>query len=133
MNIPGLTNVSADRTVPIEKLAGNGRLTEEEKVAESARQFEAVLLRQILSAARKTVIKSGLDSESSVNDVYQDMINNQLADAISQSGTFGLARSLQVQLSRQTLGHPSSPGATPNASSAPVASASSPALRVNHD
>ena len=34
------------------------------------------------------------------------MINNQLADSISRSGAFGLARSLQGQLGRQVLPTP---------------------------
>ena len=91
--------------VPLEQLQHNGRLTEQEKVEESARQFEAVLLRQILTEARKTVIKSDEDGESSSTEIYQDMINQHLADAMSQSGSFGLAQSLKGQLTRQTL-HP---------------------------
>lgn len=90
-------------TVPLEQLQRNGRLTEREKVDEAARQFEAVLLRQILSEARKTIIKSDDGTDSSATQIYQDMVNVQLADAISQSGSFGLARSLRDQLTRQTL------------------------------
>ena len=42
-----------------------------------------------------------LDSMSS--GIYQDMTTNQLADAISRSGSFGLAHSLEVQLIRQNV------------------------------
>lgn len=86
----------------ISRLESNPRLSEEEKVAEASRQFEAVLLRQILTAARKTVIPSDLEENSAASDMYRDMVNAHLADAISRAGTFGLARSLQVQLQRQT-------------------------------
>jgi Rod binding domain-containing protein len=43
------------------------------------------------------------------------MINNQLADSISRSGTFGLARSLQHELARQVLPNaaPTPPVLTP--------------------
>ncbi len=82
--------------------ARNPRVTEAEKVEEASRQFEAVLVRQILSAARKTVIHSGLESESAVTGIYQDMINSQLSDAITGAGGLGLARSLQLQVGRPT-------------------------------
>jgi Rod binding domain-containing protein len=43
------------------------------------------------------------------------MINNQLADCISRSGSFGLAKSLQGQLAHQVLPNadPRPPAATP--------------------
>ena len=34
------------------------------------------------------------------------MVNNQLADSISRSGAFGLAKSMEAQLARQVLPHP---------------------------
>jgi len=66
-------------------------------------QVEAVLLRQILSETRKTVIASSETPESNVTSIYNDMVNNQLADKISRSGEFGLAKSLQAQLVHQVL------------------------------
>jgi flagellar protein FlgJ len=82
------------------RFARNPKVSESDKIAEASRQFEAVLLRQILSAARKTVIRSGLEQESAASDMYQDMINAHLADAITGAGGLGLARSLQLQVNR---------------------------------
>jgi flagellar protein FlgJ len=92
--------------LPLESLAANSKLSDNEKVAEVSRQFEAVLLRQILQDIRKPVLAS-TESNSTTNGIYSDMINDQLADSISRSGAFGLARSLQSQLGRQVL--PQSP------------------------
>ena len=39
--------------MPLEQLAANPHFTDQEKVAEVSRQFEAVLLRQILQETRK--------------------------------------------------------------------------------
>jgi flagellar protein FlgJ len=89
--------------LPIEQLAGNPNVSEREKVAQTCRQFEAVLLRQILGEARKTVITSSGEQNSTVNGIYNDMVTSQLADSISRSGTFGLAKSLESQLVRQVL------------------------------
>src|SRR5271170_4439713 len=88
--------------LPLESLAGNPKLTDAEKVSEVSRQFEAVLLRQILGEIRKPVLAAG-EGDPVVNGIYADMINNQLADSISRSGGFGLAKSLANQLTQQVL------------------------------
>ena len=106
--------------LPIEQLAANPHVSDRDKVAETCRQFEAVLLRQILGEARKPVISSG-DDQSNISSIYNDMITNQLADSISRSGTFGLAKSLEAQLVRQVL--PSSQAGAPASTPAPAAGA----------
>lgn len=95
--------------LPIEQLAGNKTLTEDQKVTEASRQFEGVILRQILSQGRKTMFHSKLNDDSTTSGIYQDMVTGQLADAISRSGEFGLARSLQAQLLHQTVDGSSNP------------------------
>ena len=87
--------------LPLDRLAANAKVPEAEKIKELSRQFEAVLLRHILASAQKTVVESELTSESAGSDVYKDLVTNQLADAISRSGSFGFARSLERELSRQ--------------------------------
>jgi len=94
-------SLRAAESMPIEQLAGNKTLSQSEKVAQVSRQFEAVLLRQILGSARKTVFKSKVSEDSLTSGIYQDMVTGQLADSISRSGSFGLARSLQSQLQHQ--------------------------------
>ena len=84
--------------LPLDQLAGNPNISDTDKVGEVARQFEAVLLRQILQQAKKPH-----DGNDSASGIYDDMINNQLADSISRSGDFGLAKSLQAQLTHQVL------------------------------
>lgn len=102
MKISSLIESSrAAESTPIEQLAGNKTLSESEKVAQVSRQFEAVLLRQILGSARKTVFKSKVNEDSLTSGIYQDMVTDQLAESISRSGSFGLARSLQSQLQHQ--------------------------------
>ena len=99
MNIAPLTPAARKlEEIPAEKLASHQGLSEGEKIAEASRQFEAVLLRQILNDARKPVFKSTLFEKSATSGIYDEMATAQLADAISRSGEFGLARSLAVQL-----------------------------------
>lgn len=76
-------------------------MTEVEKLGEASRHFEAMLLRQILEASQKTVIKSSFSNESTSTSIYRDLVTSQLADAISRSGALGLARTFEAQLSQQ--------------------------------
>lgn len=105
MNISALQPHVKAADLPIEKLAMNSNVSEAEKVGQACRQFEAVFLRQILQEARKTVISSSTGQDSAISGIYGDMVNNQLADGISRSGAFGLAKSLQGQLVHQVLPH----------------------------
>ena len=84
--------------LPIEQLATNRQLTEQQKTAEAARQFEALLLRQILADTQKPVIQSKFTDNSTAGGIYRDMVSNQLADSISKSGSFGLAKMFEQQL-----------------------------------
>lgn len=87
--------------LPFEQMAQNPHISESEKIAESSRQFEAVLLRQILTDATKTIFKSSMNPASSSDSIYQDMITKNLADEISHSGGLGLSRTLTKQLQHQ--------------------------------
>jgi flagellar protein FlgJ len=98
MEITALRNhPKADDLAP-EQLAGNKLLSEQEKIHEASRQFEAILLRQILETTQKPVIKSKFSDNSTAGSVYRDMVTSQLADSISKSGAFGLAKTFEQQL-----------------------------------
>jgi len=100
-----------------ERLAGNPHLSEGQKIAEASRRFEAVLLRQILENTQKTVIPSKFADDSTAASIYRDMITTQLADGISKSGTFGLAKTFEQQLNRASPPAPKAgDGTIPDAS-----------------
>src|SRR6185436_8243272 len=96
--------------VPLEKLSTSKALTEEQKTSEMTRQFEAVLLRQILNEAQKPAFKSKYASTGVSSAIYQDLMVNQLADRISSSRTVGLAQELETQVSRQGDPHKTKSG-----------------------
>jgi Rod binding domain-containing protein len=99
--------------LPLEKLATTTKVDDREKIAEVSRQFEAVLLRQILGQAQKPLFKSGLlESSNSSNSIYQDLVTQQLADRISRGGSFGFASVLEHQLAAQYIQKESEPGAS---------------------
>ena len=113
MDIPAIQPHINASALPFEQLAGNPNVSQSDKVKEACRQFEAVLLRQILGEARKTVITSSENGDSNEAGIYNDMINNQMADSISRSGSFGLAKSLEKQLVHQVLPKATAPVANP--------------------
>jgi Rod binding domain-containing protein len=80
--------------VPLENLASSTQVDQKDKIAEVSRAFEAVLLRQILQESQKPSFKSKLSGDSATDGIYHDMVVNQLAESISKSGSFGLAKQL---------------------------------------
>ena len=111
-NISGLAPQVKATNLPFDMVAKNTKLSETDKIKEASRQFEAVLLRQMLAESHKAMAGATDESESSTSGIYNDMINNQLADSISRSGAFGLARSLQTQLTTQLLPKQEATGST---------------------
>jgi len=100
MDITPLNRPVQASELPLERLALSKEVSQKEKIGEVSRQFEAVLLRQILSQAQKPMFKSSLmPADGTTNAIYQDMVTQQLADRISQGGTFGFAKVLEQQLS----------------------------------
>jgi Rod binding domain-containing protein len=100
MNIPALKPQVDPSEIAPERLANNPRLTERQKIGEASRQFESILLKQILESSQKTVIKSKFSDDSTASSIYHDMVTTRLADSISKSGSFGLARTFEQQLNR---------------------------------
>ena len=111
MNVQALHPHIKASDLPLRDLAANKHISDQEKVAEVSRQFEAVLLRQILQEARKSSVTPSSSADATTSGIYDDMINNQLADSISRSGSFGLGKSLQGELARQVL--PNAPATPP--------------------
>ena len=96
--------------LPLDRVAASTQIDQKEKINQVSRAFEAVLLRQILQESQKPAFKSKLESNTATDGIYHDMVINQLAENISKSGSFGLAKSLSGELQRQTgAAKPASP------------------------
>ena len=79
---------------------GNGR----ERLAQAARQFEAIFVRQILAEARKSHFGGGLFDEGNPDSAigtFNRMQDEHVADLAAERGAFGLARMIEAQLSAQ--------------------------------
>lgn len=130
MDLSAIQHPASTANVPLNELAGDKHLTTKQKVGEVARQFEALLLQQILASTEKPVIKSEFTDNSPEAGIYRSMIVRQLSEAISKSGSFGLAKMLQHQLTPQLQADAAQSGgadAKPSEASVPTSAAPAPA------
>jgi len=103
MDIPALQPRHLDLSnLPLDHLTASTQIDEKEKIGAVSRAFEAVLLRQILQESQKPAFPSKLIGNTATDGIYHDMVVNQLAESISKSGSFGLAKRLVGELQRQT-------------------------------
>lgn len=101
MEINPLTRAIKVEEIPLDRLAANSQLSEPEKIAGVSRHFEAILLRQFLTEAQKPLLNPKDSSNNAVGDIYKDMMVTHLADEISKTGNFGLAKFFQAQMTQQ--------------------------------
>ena len=87
--------------MPLQRLVGNSKIPQNEKIARASQEFEAVLLRQILEETQKPVFQSKFVEDTAVSGIYRDLVVNQLAENIAKSGTLGLARSLTKEFAHR--------------------------------
>ena len=87
--------------------------TDRAQLAAAAKQFEAIFVRQMLAAARKTHFgddASGLGGGQGL-DTFRTMQDEHFADIASDTGAFGLAKMIEKQLQAQLTPSPTGAGA----------------------
>ena len=72
---------------------------QQERLAEAAQQFEAILLRQMLAAARNTDFGGNDLFGGQGEDTFREMRDAQFAQVASESGALGFAARIEAQLS----------------------------------
>jgi peptidoglycan hydrolase FlgJ len=77
--------------------------TDRAQLAEAAEKFEAIFLRQMLAAARKTEFGGDLLSGEGLK-TFRTMQDEHFADLASNNGAFGLAAQIEAQLARHLGG-----------------------------
>lgn len=84
---------------PLKKSTGSADMKNEAALKKACRNFEAIILQQMLTAMRKSVPKSGLIDSGFAQDMYQSMADESLAQEMANSRGIGLADALFLQLS----------------------------------
>ena len=92
MNIPAISSaqVPVTRAEPAEL---PGVSPEKAKLHEASRQFEAIMLRQVLGESMKPLLQGGPSGQ-----VYGYLMTDTLADSLSKGGGLGLSSVIQAQL-----------------------------------
>lgn len=84
------------------KASGNGStkpVDKESPLYKAAQDFEAIFVKQMLDSMRKTVNKSGLNDGGHAEEIFEDMLYNEYAGAMTKTAGFGLSDQLYRQLS----------------------------------
>ena len=103
-------------------VAGNGTSPDPASLKKAATQFEAIFLRQMLAAARKTNFDDKLFSGQGL-DTFREQMDSRFADTAAQRDALGLAKLIEQRLTRQ--GTASTPSSAATGASATPSSATS--------
>lgn len=76
---------------------GNTSDSKQDEVISVARKFEALMLHSMLKSMRATIVENELTG-SNGQDMYRDMMDQEIAKNISESGGFGIQAVLARQL-----------------------------------
>lgn len=91
-----LASVSASGSASASTSGASG--TPAERLHKAAQQFEAIFVRQMLSAARATNFDSNDEAKDPGHDTFAQMRDDRLADIASQTGTIGIAKQIESAL-----------------------------------
>jgi peptidoglycan hydrolase FlgJ len=89
-------------------MAGTKPLSAEQKTALAhlhtvAQQFEGVFVGMVLKEMRSTVAKDTFFGDSPTTDMFNSMLDDQRAQTMAQSGSFGIAKMVEAQLKNSVL------------------------------
>ncbi len=98
MDTSPLTRRPSAADIPLDRLASNQNVSEADKIGVVSQKFEAILLREFLSEAQKPLLDTKGSKNDTMHQIYRDMVTDNLSDAMSKSGSFGLASTFQSQL-----------------------------------
>ena len=84
----------------LSRLKGEASHSPEKAIRQTAEQFEAYFIQQMLKAMRETVEKSDLTENNAV-ETYQDMMDKEVSMQMAKRGGVGLANMLEAQMLKQ--------------------------------
>ena len=83
---------------------------EKARVTKATQDFEAVFIGMMLKQMRKSMAgDNALFGKSSESKIYQDMMDDSLAQEMSHTGTFGLAKAMMKSIERSLPPDPDAP------------------------
>ena len=91
---------AAANTVGAHGLAAEGKIDKSSKLYEQALELESYFVKIMLGSMRNTISKTNLFGEknSYAQDMYEDMLYDEYASAMTKAAGFGLADQVYLQL-----------------------------------
>lgn len=77
---------------------------EDAKLREACKDFEAILIKQMLDAMRKTVPESSLLERNQGQDIFEDMLYQEYAEQMADSQSIGISDMMYRQMVIQNKG-----------------------------
>lgn len=91
--------IQPNPAVPFKKIGQTADTSKENDLKKACTDFEAIILKQLLTAMRNTVPKGGLMDGGYAQEMYQSMYDEGLANDMASGKGIGLADALYKQLS----------------------------------
>jgi len=76
----------------------NGTIDKTSKLYKVSQEFEAIFIKQMLNVMRKSVAKTGLLDGGMAEEFFEDMLYDEYAEKMAESGSFGIADMIYRQL-----------------------------------
>lgn len=94
LDVPSLS--STNQAPPTQR-----SLKDRAALKKSCQDFEAMFIQSMFKAMRKTVPDSGLFEKDTSTQMYQDMLDQEIATKISQKQSIGLAEQMYRQMEQK--------------------------------
>lgn len=97
-----MTTISTQPLIGLKKTTATTDTEKERGLRKACHDFEAIILKQMLDAMRKSIPKSGLlDGDGYADKMYQSMRDDEMAKEMARGKGMGLGEVLYKQLSGQ--------------------------------
>jgi flagellar protein FlgJ len=73
---------------------------DKESLKKSCQDFEAIFVQSLFKAMRKTVPEGGLFEKDNATEMFQDMLDQEIATKMSQKQSIGLADQMYRQMEK---------------------------------
>lgn len=90
MSINGITGIGGT----LKPTAGDDK-----RLKQTCSDFESLLVSQMLANMRQTIPENSLFGSSDADDIFQDMMDQQIAQNIAESGSIGIGKLIYKQVS----------------------------------
>jgi flagellar protein FlgJ len=100
--LPGISKTQASSGSAAARAEGSARvqpkIDKSRRLYKVSQEFEAIFIKQMLNVMRKSVSKTGLMDGGMAEEIFEDMLYDEYAQKMAESGSFGIANMIYKQL-----------------------------------